>query len=60
MDLLTLDELADLLRISRNRIIILVKNGDIPALRVFGKLIFDANEIEHWLKQHRVQKESNA
>jgi len=45
MELLTVDELSELLKISRNRVILTAKRGEIPALQVFGKLRFDAGEI---------------
>ncbi len=54
MELLTVDEISELLRFSRNQIILMAKRGDIPALSVLGKLRFDANEIENWLKRNRV------
>lgn len=50
MELLTVEEIAELLRISRNRVILMARRGEIPSLRVLGKLRFDANEIELWLK----------
>ena len=54
MELLTVDELAELLRISRNKLILMARRGDIPAISLFGKLLFDADEIGKWLKQNRV------
>ncbi len=54
MDMLTVDELSELLKISRNRIVLMAKRGNIPAILVLGKLRFDANEIEKWLKENRV------
>ncbi len=51
IDLLTAEELAELLRVSPNRILLLVRRGEIPILRVCGKIRFDASDIEAWLKR---------
>lgn len=59
MELLTVDELAELLRLSRNRIILMARNGDLPALRLDGRLRFEATEIEDWLRQNRVRPGSS-
>jgi len=55
MELLLPDELSELLRLPHNKVILMAKRGEIPALYVLGKLRFDANEIERWLKEHRVK-----
>ena len=57
MELLTADELSELLRFSRNQIVLMAKRGEIPALSVLGKLRFDANEVESWLKENRLKTE---
>lgn len=45
MELLTIDEISELLRISPNKLILMARRGDIPAISLFGKLIFDAGQI---------------
>jgi excisionase family DNA binding protein len=55
MELLTTDELAEILRLPRNRVILMARRGEIPALLLCGKLRFEANEVEAWLKQNRVK-----
>jgi excisionase family DNA binding protein len=55
MELLNANELASLLQLSRNKIIIMARNGDIPAYLVLGRLRFDADEIASWVKKLRVQ-----
>ena len=55
MELLTVDELSELLRLSRNKVILMARRGEIPALLVGGKICFDADEIERWLKQNRLK-----
>lgn len=57
MEILTTDELADLLRISRNKVILMAQRGELPTLRIMGKLRFDADEVENWLKLHRQKSE---
>jgi len=51
MELLTVDELSKILRASRNQVVLMARRGEIPALSIAGKLLFDADEIEKWLKQ---------
>ena len=53
MELITADELSELLRISRNQVVLMAKRGDIPCYRVGGRFRFDAVEIEDWLKHQR-------
>jgi excisionase family DNA binding protein len=55
MELLNADELATLLQVSRNKVIIMAKNGEIPAYMLLGKLRFDADEIAAWLKKLRLK-----
>lgn len=54
MELLTVDELSELLKISRNRLILMARRGEIPAFSVDGRLRFDGDEVEKWLKRNRV------
>ena len=55
MELLNVDELATLLQVSRSKVVLMAKAGEIPAYLVLGKLRFDATEIEEWLKRRRVK-----
>jgi excisionase family DNA binding protein len=43
MEYLNADEVATLLQLSRNKIVIMARNGDIPAYLLLGKLRFDAS-----------------
>ena len=54
MELLTVNELAELLKISRNKVVLMARRGEIPAISVGGKLRFDAEEIEKWLKANAI------
>jgi excisionase family DNA binding protein len=54
IELLTVGELADLLRVSENRVLILVRRRELPSISIDGRIRFDAQEIEDWLKFKRV------
>ncbi len=51
--LLTTRELVDLLQLDRVTIYKMVKNGELPALRVGGQWRFSAEAIDAWLKAQR-------
>jgi len=53
IEILTADELAELLRISANRVLRLARIGEIPSLMIDGRVRFDAREIEDWIKIQR-------
>lgn len=48
-DFLTTKELADLLRIKERKVYDLAAAGDVPCVRVVGKLLFPRQEIENWI-----------
>ncbi len=52
-DYLTTKELADLLRIKERRVYGLAASGDVPCVRVVGKLLFPRNQIEAWMAAAR-------
>lgn len=58
MELLTTDELSEILRLSRSRIVLMAKRGEIPAVMLSGRLRFDASEIEKWVNGNRIRKPS--
>ncbi|MBI4284159.1 MAG: helix-turn-helix domain-containing protein [Chloroflexi bacterium] len=53
MEILTVDEVAELLRLSANRVLLLARRGEIPSLMIDGRARFDAREIEDWIKIQR-------
>jgi excisionase family DNA binding protein len=53
MELITADEVAELLRVSRNRIILMARRGAIPSLLIDGRIRFDASEIQDWIRMQR-------
>ncbi|MBK0399197.1 helix-turn-helix transcriptional regulator [Limibaculum sp. M0105] len=50
---LTTRELADLLRIKERKVYDLAANGDVPCVRVVGKLLFPRSEVEAWIAASR-------
>ncbi len=52
-DYLTVKELADLLRIKERKVYDLAASGQVPCIRVTGKLLFPAAEIRDWIARGR-------
>ncbi len=52
-DYLTVKELADLLRIKERKVYDLASSGQVPCIRVTGKLLFPAAEIREWIASGR-------
>lgn len=50
MILMTLEEVADYLRLSKKTVYRLIQRRDIPAVRVSGQWRFDRNIIDEWLR----------
>jgi excisionase family DNA binding protein len=53
IEILTPDEVGDLLRLSTNRVMVLARRGEIPFLKIEGRIRFDARDIEEWLWRQR-------
>jgi excisionase family DNA binding protein len=53
IEILTPDEVGELLRLSANRVIVLARRGEIPFLTIDGHVRFDAKDIEDWLRYQR-------
>lgn len=51
---LTVSEVAKLLKVARYRVYEWVKADQIPYLRTVGRILFDPNEIEEWLRRERM------
>ncbi|MBD3677476.1 MAG: helix-turn-helix transcriptional regulator [Rhodobacteraceae bacterium] len=52
-DYLTTRELADLLRIKERKVYDLAANGEVPCVRVVGKLLFPRQDILDWMEAAR-------
>jgi len=53
IEILTADEVGELLRLSPNKVVLLARRGEIPFLTIDGRLRFDARDVEDWLRSHR-------
>lgn len=54
---MTPNEVARLLNVARYRVYAWVRDEKIPYLRTVGRILFDSEEIEQWLRRDR--KDSN-
>ena len=52
--MMTVQEVADLLRISRFSVYNMVKRGELPAMKVLNKLRFNHQNIEYYLNKNRI------
>lgn len=52
-DILTVDEAAKFLRLSRAAIYKLLKRGEIPAARVLDRWRFSRRQLHQWIEEQR-------
>lgn len=57
---LTALALAQHLDVDRYRVYEWVRDGQIPYLRTVGRILFDPDEIEQWLRRDRKELNQNA
>ena len=57
--LLTLDDLADYLNVSRRTTYRLLKGGDLPAYRIGSHLRFRREDIDGWLEKQKLEQKKN-
>jgi len=50
---LTIDELADYLKMGRTKLYRMAQDGEIPASKVGSQWRFDREEIDQWMKSQR-------
>jgi excisionase family DNA binding protein len=53
IEILTPDEVGELIRLSANRVVALARRGEIPYLTIDGHVRFDARDVEEWLRWRR-------
>jgi len=53
---LTIDELADYLKLGRTKLYQMAQDGSIPASKLGNQWRFDRDEIDVWMKQQRPNK----
>lgn len=49
---LTIDELADYIKMSRTKLYGMAKRGEVPASKIGNQWRFDREEIDQWMKTH--------
>ncbi len=52
---LTIEQIAEYLQVSKEKIYKLCQRGKMPASKVGGQWRFDKNEIDQWLRKQRPQ-----
>jgi excisionase family DNA binding protein len=57
MGILTLEDVAEYLRLSKNTVYNLSRNGKIPAIRVGNQWRFRMEDIDKWLESQKVAKQ---
>jgi len=55
-ELLTLEELASYLKISKPTLYKMVENGKIPALKIANRWRFKKDDINRWVEKQRKNK----
>ena len=53
-NMMTVQEVAAYLRISRFSVYNMVKKGELPAMKVLNKLRFNLEDLEQYLKKHTI------
>ena len=53
IEILTPEEVAEILRISGSRVVAPARRGEIPFLMIDGRMRFDARDLEDWLRYQR-------
>lgn len=56
MKILTIEEVAELLKVKKSTLYSWVSEGRIPSFKLHGLVCFDKEEIEGWVRQSRIIK----
>jgi excisionase family DNA binding protein len=54
IEILTPEEVAELLRLSSNKIIAMARRGELPFLLLDGRMRFEAQDVEDWIKARKI------
>lgn len=57
---ITVRDVAELLNVDRYRVYEWVRDGQIPYLRTVGRILFDPDEIDAWLRRERSASNQDA
>ena len=53
IEILTPEEVGELLRLPSNKVVLLARRGELPFLMLDGRMRFDANDLEDWIKARK-------
>jgi excisionase family DNA binding protein len=53
IEILTAEEVGELLRLPSNKVIVMARRGDLPSFTLDGRLRFDASDLEDWIKARK-------
>ena len=53
IEILTAEEVGELLRLSSNKVILMARRGELPYFTLDGRVRFDAADVENWLKARK-------
>ena len=56
VDIMTVQEVADYLRLSKDSVYKLVKQGELPAAKLLNKLRFNRTTVEDYFNQKEIKK----
>jgi excisionase family DNA binding protein len=54
IEILTPEEVGELLRLSSNKIIAMARRGELPFLMLDGRMRFEAQDVEDWIKARKI------
>jgi excisionase family DNA binding protein len=54
IEILTPEEVGELLRVSSNKIIAMARRGELPFLMLDGRMRFEAGDVEDWIKARKI------
>ena len=57
---LTIEQIADYLQVSKEKIYKLCQRGRMPASKVGGQWRFDLKEVDNWVRKQRLARKARA
>jgi excisionase family DNA binding protein len=54
IEILTPEEVGELLRLPSNKVVLLARRGELPFVILDGRMRFDANDLEDWIKARKI------
>ncbi len=56
---LTIEQIAEYLQVSKEKIYKLCQRGRMPASKLGGQWRFDVREVDHWVREQRPRKKKH-